>query len=144
MAITPEHVGRTYPADRPYRVSRAKIEEFSTAIMDAHPNYTPADDNTPASAPPTFAMVIAAQAWQPVFDDPDLGLALQRMVHTDQRLTFTRPLREGDLVHATATIDKVRNRGDLDLITLSVALDVDGEQVCVATSSLMHTRQATA
>lgn len=140
MAITPEHVGRTYPSARPYRVSRAKIDEFRTAIFD-----TPTDDSDDlAIAPPTFAMVIAAQAWQGVFDDEELGLALQRLVHTDQRLTFTRPLREGDLVQATATIDKVRNRGAIDMVTLSVELTVDGEQVCVASSGLMHTREESA
>ena len=137
MAITPDHVGRTYPSASPYRVSRAKIDEFRAAIFDPSSG-EPAD---PAVAPPTFAMVIAAQAWQGVFDDEELGLALRRLVHTDQRLTFARPLREGDLVEATATIDKVRNRGDIDLVTLSVALSVDGDQVCVATSSLMHTRE---
>ena len=136
MAITPDHVGRTYPSAQPYRVSRAKIDEFRAAIFDTHSD--PADQ--PAVAPPTFAMVIAAQAWQGVFDDEELGLALRRLVHTDQRLSFSRPLREGDLVEATATIDKVRNRAEVDLVTLSVELRVAGEQVCVATSSLMHSR----
>lgn len=138
MPITPDHVGRSYPSTHPYRVSRAKIDEFRAAIFDTGP----AEASGPAVAPPTFAMVIAAQAWQGVFDDQELGLALRRLVHTDQRLTFERPLREGDLVEATATIDKVRNRGDIDLVTLSVTLSVDGEEVCVATSSLMHTREA--
>ncbi|MGA4669390.1 FAS1-like dehydratase domain-containing protein [Propionibacteriaceae bacterium Y1923] len=138
MPISPDHVGRSYPSATLYRVSRAKIEEFSAAIFDEHPDYRA----EPAIAPPTFAMVIAAQAWQAVFDDADLGLALKRLVHTDQRLSFTRPLREGDLVEAVATIDKVRNRGDIDLVTLSVTLSVEGDDVCVATSSLMHTREA--
>lgn len=140
MPISPEHVGRAYAAPQPYRVSRAKIAEFSTAIMDAHPAY--ADD--PAVAPPTFAMVIAAQAWQPVFDDPELGLALRRMVHTDQALSFSRPLREGDEVRALARIEKVRTRGEVDLINLSVTLSVEGEEVCVATSGLMHTHEGAA
>ncbi|MCT1458804.1 MaoC family dehydratase N-terminal domain-containing protein [Aestuariimicrobium sp. p3-SID1156] len=137
MAITPEHVGRSYPAPEPYRVSRAKIQEFSAAIMDAHPAYR----EDPAIAPPTFAMVIAAQAWQSVFEDAELGLALQRMVHTDQALSFTRPLREGDEVDATARIEKVRHRGNVDLVTLAVTLEVGGEEVAIATSSLMHTRE---
>lgn len=140
MAITPEHVGRSYPSASPYLVSRAKIDEFRAAILDA-----PADEQSdPTLAPPTFAMVIAAQAWQGVFDDAELGLALRRLVHTDQRLSFTRPLREGDLVEAIATIDKVRNRGGIDLVTLSVALSVEGEEVCVASSGLMHTREESA
>lgn len=140
MPITPDHVGRSYAAPAPYRVSRAKIDEFSAAIMDDAAAYA-AD---PALAPPTFAMVIAARAWQPVFDDPELGLALHRLVHTDQSLEFTRPLREGDEVSAVARIEKVRHRGQVDMVTLSVTLSVEGEQVCVATSGLMHTREEAA
>lgn len=82
MPITPDHVGRSYAAPEPYRVSRAKIEEFAAAIRDA----SPAAHADPAVAPPTFAMVIAARAWQPVFADDELGLALHRLVHTDQTL----------------------------------------------------------
>ena len=137
MPITPEHVGRTWAAPEPYRVSRAKIQEFSAAIMDAHDSY----GQDPAIAPPTFAMVIAAQAWEPVFADAELGLALRRIVHTDQDLAVIRPLREGDEVRATARIEKVRNRGNVDMITLSVTLTVGDEDVCVATSGLMHTRE---
>ena len=137
MSISPEHVGRCYPATAPYEVSRAKIAEFARALGDTNPAYF-GDDPI---APPTFAAVIAAQAWDAVFADPDLGLALMRTVHANQGFAYSRGLRPGDQVSATLTIDKVRQRGSLDWIGISVALTVDGELVCTATSTLLHTRQ---
>jgi hypothetical protein len=44
-------------------------------------------------------------------------------------------------VVARLTIERVRNRGNLDMVTILVALTVDGEAVCDARSTLMHTRE---
>ncbi|MDO4785038.1 MAG: MaoC family dehydratase N-terminal domain-containing protein [Propionibacteriaceae bacterium] len=140
MPISPEHVGRRYPATVPYEVSRAKIAEFAEALGDPNPAYR-GDDPV---APPTFAAVIAAQAWDALFGDPDLGLALKRTVHADQGFRYVRPLRPGDRVSATLSIDKVRQRGNLDWVGISVELTVDGEPVCTATSTLLHTREEAA
>ncbi|MBK7821853.1 MAG: MaoC family dehydratase N-terminal domain-containing protein [Tessaracoccus sp.] len=137
MPITAEHVGRRYPAAPPYEVSRAKIAEFATAIRDENPAYLALEP----IAPPTFAAVIAAHAWEALFGDEELGLALNRTMHTDQGFTFHRPLRAGDVVEAQLSIEKVRNRGNLDMITVVVDLVVDGETVCEARSGLMHTRE---
>lgn len=142
MPITPEHVGRSYPPTAPYRISRAKIAEFAAALGgreggDQNPAY--AGENP--IAPPTFAIVLGAQAWDALFDDPELDLALMRTMHADQRFDWVRPLREGDDIVAQLTIDKVRNRGNTDMIAISVALrTVDGELVCTAASQLLHTR----
>ncbi len=139
MPISPEHVGRSYPATKPYRVSRAKIAEFATALGDQNPAYF--DEDSPI-APPTFAAVIAAQAWGSMFDDPDLGLALRRTMHADQRFDIVRPLREGDDVVATLTIERVRSRGGTDMVTIGVELaTVEGEPLGTATSQLIHTRE---
>ena len=74
-------------------------------------------------------------------DALELGLALHRTVHADQTFDFHRPLREGDDVVARLIIERVRNRGNLDMVTILVALTVDGEAVCDARSTLMHTRE---
>lgn len=141
MPITAEHVGRSYPATKPYRVSRAKIAEFASALGDRNPAYF--DEDSPI-APPTFAAVIAAQAWGAMFDDPDLGLALRRTMHADQRFDIVRPLREGDDVVATLTIERVRSRGTTDMVTIGVGLaTVEGEELGTATSQLIHTREET-
>jgi len=136
MPITPDHVGRSYPATKPYRVSKAKIVEFARALGDDNPAYL-ADEPI---APPTFGVVIAAQAWDALFGDPELGLALNRTVHADQRFDIVRPLSDGDEVTATLRIDKVRNRGAMDWVGVAVDLSVNGERVGTATSTLLHTR----
>ena len=137
MPISAEHVGRSYPPAPAYRVSRAKIVEFATALGDDNPAYRSEEP----IAPPTFAAVIAAQAWDALFDDEELGLALHRIVHADQSFDFHRPLREGDDVVAQLSIEKVRTRGALDMVTVLVALAVEGVPVCDARSTLMHTRE---
>ncbi|MGO1384870.1 MAG: MaoC family dehydratase [Arachnia sp.] len=138
MSITTEHAGRSYPAAPAYRVSSAKIAEFAAALGDNSPAYT--GDN--AIAPPTFAAVIAAQAWDALFSDPELGLALHRTMHTDQTFEFMRPLRDGDEVAATLRIERVRNRERLNMVTVVVELDVEGTTVCTARSTLMHTQES--
>ena len=137
MPISAEHAGRTYDPAPAYRVSRAKIAEFARAIQDENPAYF----GDQPIAPPTFAAVIAAQAWGSLFGDEELGLALHRTVHADQTFDFHRPLREGDDVVARLTIERVRSRGNLDMVTILVTLTVGGEAVCDARSTLMHTRE---
>ncbi len=139
--LSPEHVGRRYPATSPYIVSAAKISEFATAIADDSPAYRGADP----IAPPTFAMVIAARAWEGLFGDPELGLRLDRTIHTDQSFEWARPLRVGDAVTATLEITSVRRRRDTDIIGLDVSLDtVGGEHLATASSTFWHTREVAA
>lgn len=137
MAISEAHAGRRYPPTEPYEVSAAKIAEFAAALGDDSPHY-----RGPAPiAPPTFAALIAAAAWQPMFSDPELGLALRRIVHGDQRFSYRRPLRAGDVVAATLTIDQVRLRADTAIISTSVLITDDaGAEVATAVATFVHTR----
>lgn len=139
MPISEEHVGRSYPATAPYQVSRAKIAEFAAALGDgANPAYAGEDP----IAPPTFAVVLSSAAWDAMFADPELGLSLSRTVHVDQRFTWQRPLRSGDEVSATLTIEKVRARGATAIIGIAVQLATTaGEALCTASSTLMHTTE---
>ena len=136
MPISDAHVGKTYPATPPYVVSRAKVAEFANALGSAEAAYF---DDDPI-APPTFAAVLASDAWGALFADPELDLQLKRTVHTDQRFLWQRPLQVGDTVVATLSIDKVRTRGNSAFITVSVQLSTtDGDEVCTAVSTLLHT-----
>ncbi len=136
MHLSEAHLGRTYPPTTPYHVSAAKVAEFAAALGDGNSAYAAAD----AAAPPTFAVVLSSAAWAAMFDDPELDLSLSRTVHTDQRFTWHRPLRVGDVVSATLTIDKVRARGNTAFVTVAVDLvEQSGEHVCTATSTLLHT-----
>jgi acyl dehydratase len=141
MAITEAHAGRRYPPCDPYQVSAAKITEFATALGDDNPRYS----GESPMAPPTFAAVISAQAWDRLFSDPELELSLERIVHGDQRFTFMRPLRAGDVVVGTVTIDKVRVRSGSELISATVDIaSRDGEPICTAQATFAHAREAAA
>ena len=136
MPITDAHVGRTYPATAPYPVTAGKIAEFADALGDDNPAYRGPD----AVAPPTFAIVVALAAWDGLFADPELDIKLSRLIHGDQRFDYARPLRAGDEVVSTLSIDKVRARGNSAFITVSASVDTTaGEHVCTSTSTLVHT-----
>lgn len=139
MAISETHVGRSYPSTAPYEVSAAKIDEFAAALGDDSARYRGAE----AVAPPTFAAVILSPAWGALFDDPELELALPRIVHGDQRFTYTRPMRAGDVVTGTLRIDKVRSRGEAEIISASIeVVTVSGEPICTAEATFFHNRGA--
>jgi acyl dehydratase len=139
MAITEAHAGRRYPACDPYQVSAAKIAEFAAALGDDNPRYR---GNSPI-APPTFVNVISARAWDQLFGDPELELALDRVVHADQRFSFVRPLRTGDMVIATLTIDKVRVRAGSELFSATVVISsMDAEPICSSHATFLHSREA--
>lgn len=138
MPITADHAGRRYPPTAAYEVSAAKIDEFARAIGDDNPAYRGPE----AIAPPTFVAVISSAAWDSMFADPELGLARRRFVHGDQRFTYRRPLRAGDTIQATLTIDKVRNRGASDIISSSVEVEtLDGELICTAEATFVHAHE---
>ena len=141
MAITEAHAGRRYPPNDPYQVSAAKIAEFAVALGDDNPRYR---GESPI-APPTFAAVICAPAWNQLFSDPELEISRERIVHGDQRFTFFRPFRAGDVVIATVTIEKVRVRTGSELVSAVVDMSSrDGEQICSSQATFYHSRQALA
>lgn len=122
-------------------MTRQAIADFAAALGDSNSAYR----GTDAVAPPTFAAVIAAQAWDALFRDPDLDLELKRTIHTDQSFDIVRPLRIGDVVTATLTIDRVRQRGATEMVTVAVVIkDASGEPTCTASSMLIHHREEAA
>ena len=137
VPITADHVGRTYPPTAPYEVSAAKIAEFAAALGDPNPAYS---GEAPV-APPTFAAVIGAAAWDGLFADPELDLSLQRVVHADQSFVWHRPLRAGDTVTGALNIDKVRCRGAMEIVGVTVRVEtLEGEPVVDSSSTFVHTR----
>ena len=141
MAISEAHAGRRYPPTAPYAVSAAKIAEFARALGDDNSAY--AGDNP--VAPPTFAAVVSAPAWQQMFDDPELELDLASIVHGDQRFDYRDPLRAGDVVTATLTLDKVRVRAGSEIISSSVVIiGADGVERVTARATFVHSRTAAA
>jgi acyl dehydratase len=143
MALDRALVGRSYPPSAVYEVGRAKIAEFAAAIGDPSPVYRDPEAARAAGhpdviAPPTFAITVSLEAAMAVLDDPDVGLDYSRVVHGEQKFTHHRPIRAGDRLVATTTIDAARTVAGNDLLTARVDLATeDGETVCTTTSMLV-------
>jgi acyl dehydratase len=143
VALDRELVGRSYPPSAVYEVGRAKIAEFAAATGADDPVHRDADAACAAGyadviAPPTFAIVVSLEAAFVVLGDPDVGLDYSRVVHGEQRFTHHRPVRAGDRLVATTTIDAARTVAGNDMLTTRVDLATeDGEAVCTATSMLV-------
>ena len=145
MALDAGLVGRSYPPSAVYEVGREKIAEFATALADPDPVYRDpaaarAVGHPDVIAPPTFAIVLSLGAADVVVEDPEVGLDYSRVVHGEQRFTHHRPIRAGDRLVATATIDAVKTVAGNDMLTTRVDLATeDGEPVC-STSAMLVAR----
>jgi acyl dehydratase len=143
MALDPSFIGRTYPPTEPYEVGREKIREFADAIGDPHPAYrdpaaAQALGHPDVIAPPTFPVVLSMRAGAQVVLDPDLGLDYSRVVHGEQRFVYTRPVRAGDVLTVTVTVESIRSAAGNDLLTTRGEVStVDGEPVVTAYSTLV-------
>jgi len=135
--------GRVYPPTDPYLVGREKVREFARAVFAGHPTHSDpvaarAAGYPDVVAPPTFPIVITAATLQQLLDDPDAGVDFTRVVHGDQRFSFSRPIVAGDELTATMTITSVKSIGGHSMVTAESAIaDATGAHVVTATSTLV-------
>jgi MaoC dehydratase-like protein len=128
MALNRSLIRKMYPPER-FVVTPERALVFANAV--GHPG---------DGVPPTFvtAPEIAAGLAN-VVGDADLGLDLSRVLHSEQEYGWTRPLEPGETVTATATIEDIRGRPSLELLTLRTEIrDASSAVVCVARSTLVH------
>ena len=143
MPVNAELAGRSYPAATPYLVGREKVREFARAVLATSPlNLDPeaarAAGYADVVAPPTFAVVVQEHTLAQLLADPGAGIDFSRVVHGDQRFTFTRPIVAGDELTATLTVTSVKSLGGHSMVTAeSSIVDADGAHVVTAISTLV-------
>ncbi|MEV7354436.1 MULTISPECIES: MaoC family dehydratase N-terminal domain-containing protein [unclassified Kitasatospora] len=143
MALDPSFIGRTYPPTEPYEVGREKIREFAIAIGDTNPAFTDpavakALGHPDVIAPTTFPFVITYQAASQVVEDPELGLDYSRVVHGDQKFSYSRPVLAGDRLTVAVTIDNIKSLAGNDVLTVRGEVsDAIGEHVVTSVMTLV-------
>jgi acyl dehydratase len=143
MALDQSFVGRSYPPTDPYEVGREKIREFAAAIGDTNPVYTDPEaakalGHSDVIAPPTFVFAISFAAAHRVVNDPELGLDYSRVVHGDQKFAYRRPVRAGDRLTVTTTIDAIKSLAGNDIVDVRGDVhDESGELVVTAWTKLV-------
>lgn len=141
--MNPDLQGRVFPPVQPYLVGREKVREFSRAVFSTNPINLDPDAARAAGyadvvAPPTFAVVMQEATLAQLLAEPDAGIDFTRVVHGDQRFSFSRPIVAGDELTATLTVAGVKTLGGHSMVTAeSTIVDVNGEHVVTATSTLV-------
>jgi acyl dehydratase len=141
--VNPELQGREFPPAEPYLVGREKVREFSRAVFATDPiNLDPeaarAAGYDDVVAPPTFAVVVQEQTLAQLLAEPDAGIDFSRVVHGDQRFTFTRPIVAGDLLTATLSVPSVKTLGGHSIVTAETTItDAAGTHVVTTISALV-------
>jgi len=142
MSLNRELLGRRYESREPYEVALVKVREFARALGDENPLY-----HDPAAArragyphviaPPTFAVVVAQAERLAMLRDPELGLDPARMLHTEQRFRYRRPIFAGDALLATAEIVDISVRGQHEVLAWRQELAAaDGDVICTLDGSV--------
>ncbi|MDH6255089.1 acyl dehydratase [Aurantimicrobium minutum] len=143
MAVNPELQGRVFPPTAPYLVGREKIREFSRAVLSTNPINLDVDAACAAGhadlvAPPTFPVVVQEATLAQLLAEPDAGIDFSRVVHGEQRFTYTRAIVAGDELTATLTVSSVKSLGGHNMVTAdSDIVDADGKHVVTAISTLV-------
>ena len=99
--MNPELQGRVFPPAEPYLVGREKVREFASAVFSTSPLNFDADAAAAAGfpdvvAPPTFAVVVQERTLAQLLAAEDAGIDFSRVVHGDQRFSYSRPIVAGD------------------------------------------------
>lgn len=143
MAVNPELQGRVFPPTVPYLVGREKIREFSRAVLSTNPinfdvDAAQAAGHSDLVAPTTFPVVVQEATLAQLLAEPDAGIDFSRVVHGEQRFTYTRAIVAGDELTATLTVSSVKSLGGHNMVTAdSEIVDADGKHVVTAISTLV-------
>ena len=127
----------------PNHVGREKVREFARAVLADSPLSLDVAAARAAGyddlvAPPTFPVVVQEFTLQQLLSEPDAGIDFSRVVHGDQRFTYSRPVVAGDELTATLTVASVKTLGPHAMVTAeSVMVDAGGAHVVTATSTLV-------
>jgi acyl dehydratase len=143
VTVNPDIQGKEFPPTAPYLVGREKVREFARAVFATNPiNLDPeasrAAGHADVVAPPTFPVVVQEATLAQLLADETAGIDFSRVVHGEQRFSYTRPIVAGDELTATLTVTSVKSLGGNSMVTASSDIvDAGGAHVVTAISTLV-------
>ena len=110
--VNVEIQGKVYAPTAPYLVGREKVREFARAVLSEaalhhDPEAARAAGYSDVVAPPTFAIVVQDATLQQLLSDEEAAVDFSRVVHGDQRFTYSRPIVAGDELTGVMTVTSV-------------------------------------
>ena len=112
MAIAEDIIGTHYRYPDYFEVDREKIREFARAVKDDHPAHY---DEAAAKecgydaliASLTFLAVAGRKVQLEIFNQFDVPINMERVLHRDQKIVFHRPILAGDKLFFDSYLDSV-------------------------------------
>ncbi len=141
--VNVEIQGKVYAPTAPYLVGREKVREFARAVLSEaalhhDPEAARAAGYSDVVAPPTFAIVVQDATLQQLLSDEEAAVDFSRVVHGDQRFTYSRPIVAGDELTGVMTVTSVKQLGGNSMVTSSTEVsDATGAHVVTAISTLV-------
>ena len=142
MGMNREMVGFVYPDSKPVLVTQEHVAAFANAIGDPNPIYF---DEVAAQklghktvcAPPTFPISVSMKAMEDSFHDPRLNMDYSRIVHSDQRFEYVRPIQVGDELVVRTVVEEIKALGNNDMATFRTEVYSKNELVVTGWSKLV-------
>lgn len=110
LADTP---GRTYGSSA-VAVTPERVAAFTAATGDDPERWS-------VHAPPSFAAAALFEVAPAFLSDPDVAPDTRSLIHTEQSFRWSRPLETGESLAVEGTVEGVRARAGLNLVSFSLA-----------------------
>ena len=125
--LAPDSVGRTFAGAEIISISQPEIAAFAAVLGESDTTF----------APPTFTIRITLAQFQNILTKPEIGLDWSRLVHGDQKFEIFSPIKAGDLLNCSATIETYRIAAGNEILTVRSDLHRGPELVVSSWSTLV-------
>jgi acyl dehydratase len=117
MAMNRELIGRTYAAST-YQVEEDAMIRYALATNETNPRFLDPSVDGGLIAPPVFPVVYHTKVLALPIGDPELNIEFRRALHGEQDMTFHRPIKAGDILSTTPSIEDIRDKGTGETISI--------------------------
>ena len=125
--LNPDSVGSTFGGTETIAVTQSEVDAFCAVVGETDTSI----------APPTFTIRITLSQFEEILTRPEIGLDWTRLVHGDQKFQIFSPVRPGDQLSCSATIESYRVAAGNEIVSVRSDLERDGAVVVSAWSTLV-------
>src|SRR5271154_6588094 len=122
MALNRACVGKEYPPIRTI-ITLDAIENFALACNDDNPRYFDHSDPREVVAPPIFGATAMFHSVLAATGDPEAGVDVMRLVHSDQDVEYFQPIRPGDEMVSHSRIASIETRATGEAMAIGLTLN---------------------
>ena len=143
MSIAEEIIGTHYRYPDYFEVDREKVREFARAVKDDHPAHYSEDAAAECGydtliAPLTFIAIAGRRVQAEIFNQFDVPVNMERVLHRDQKLVFHRPIVAGDKLWFDSYLDSViESHGAILTEIRGEVTDDDGNPVLTSVVTIL-------